>query len=134
MSSLECCIVRSCPIFYLNVLFCLVRLSSNLLNLDFSLMMSVVAPQSTSRAFGFPVALSLACTTSSSGSPEVPEAFFTLSVLFFPLRSYDACCTSVPVRFSLVFTITETSDMPWLATLKTGDMPLRFLFVFSLHD
>ena len=99
MSSLECCIVRSCPIFYLNVLFCLVMLSSNLLNLDFSLMMSVVAPQSTSRAFGFPVALSLACTTSSSGSPEVPEAFFTLSVLFFPLRSYDACCTSVPVRF-----------------------------------
>ena len=43
--------------------------------------------------------LSLACSFSSSGSTEVPEAFFTLSVLFFPLRSYDKCCTSVPVRF-----------------------------------
>ena len=62
-------------------------------------MMWVVAPQSTSRAFGFPVALSLACSTSSSGSLEVPEAFFTLSVLFFPLRSYDTCCTSVRLRF-----------------------------------
>ena len=36
--------------------------------------------------------------------------------------------------FSLVVTIIETSDMSWLATLKTGDMPLRFLLVFSLHD
>ena len=36
--------------------------------------------------------------------------------------------------FSLVFTIIEASDMSWLATLKTGDMRLRFLLVFSLHD
>ena len=46
--------------------------------------------------------LSLACSTSSWGSTKVPEAllyFSLLSVLFFPLRSYDKCCTSVPVRF-----------------------------------
>ena len=28
-----------------------------------------------------------------------------------------------PSVFSVVFTITETSDMPWLAKLKTGDVP-----------
>ena len=35
---------------------------------------------------------------------------------------------------SLVFTITETSDMPWLAALKIDDVRLGFLLVFSLHD
>lgn len=39
-----------------------------------------------------------------------------------------------PSVLSLVFTIAETRDMPWLAALKTGDMRLSFLLVFSLHD
>ena len=34
----------------------------------------------------------------------------------------------------LVFTIPETSDMPWFPALKTCDMRMGFLLVFSLHD
>ena len=35
---------------------------------------------------------------------------------------------------SLVFTIPETSNMPWFPALKTGDMRMGFLLVFSLHE
>ena len=39
-----------------------------------------------------------------------------------------------PSVLSLVYTIKETSDVPWLAALKTDNMRLGFMFVFSLHD
>lgn len=74
----------------------------------------VVASQSTSRAYSFPVTLSLTwalvsnaneCSTSSSESPEVPEAFFVnlifslyVDMFCHCVKSYDTCYTSVPVR------------------------------------
>ena len=97
-----------------------VKLSSNFLNLDSSLMMWVVAPQSTSRAFGFPVALYLQERWSEIRMEALPshqdipksqklsllcQSYFSLCVDMFCycMRSYDTCCTSVSVR-----------SFPWL--------------------